>query len=351
VIVAHALGGVKDLPVPGELFLYGGAAVLGLSFIALGALWHEGRLEEAAEGRPLPAWAQRILLAPALRIVLGALGTFVYVVVVIAAFAGVNAIDQNLAPTVVWVLFWLGLVWVTIFFGNVWAVISPFRAVADAVAWLTRSLRWEPFVYPERLGCWPAAVLLFAFTAMELVYPRPAEPRSLAGAIVIYSTFTWCGMLLFGRRAWLENGEAFNVYFGLFGRIAPSAVREEAGRREVIVRPPLAGLATFRARPGSLAFVAVMLGSVGFDSITRTSACRTSRPRTWRRSRRARSCNWCSSRASFSSSPVPSWPRCGSRASATSSSPARTRHSRRTSSAASFRSRSCIRSRTTSRSS
>jgi hypothetical protein len=271
-IVAHALGGIRDLPVPGEFFLYGGAAVLGLSFIALGALWHQPRLEEAAEGRPLAAWAQRVLLSQALRIVLGAFGTFVYVAVVIAAFAGRDSIDQNLAPTVVWVLFWLGFVWVSIFVGNVWSVLSPFRAVADAFAWLTRSLRWHPFEYPERLGCWPAALLLFAFTAMELVYPMPAEPRSLGAAIVIYSTFTWCGMLLFGRRAWLENGEAFNVYFGFFGRIAPFAVGEEDGRREVIVRPPLTGLSTFRTRPGSLAFVAVMLGSVGFDSITRTSA-------------------------------------------------------------------------------
>jgi hypothetical protein len=272
-IVAHALGGIRDLPVPGELFLYGGAAVLGLSFIALGALWHQPQLEEAAEGRPLPERAQQILLSRALRIALGAFGTFAYVAVVIAAFAGIDSIDQNLAPTVVWVLFWLGFVWVSIFFGNVWAVLSPFRAVADAVAWRTRGLPpWQPFAYPARLGRWPAALLLFAFTAMELVYPTPAEPRSLGGAIVIYSTITWCGMLLFGRRAWLENGEAFNVYFGLFGRIAPFAVREEDGRREVVVRPFLSGLSTFRAGAGSLAFVAVMLGSVAFDSITRTSA-------------------------------------------------------------------------------
>lgn len=270
-IVAHALGGIKDLPVPGELFLYGGAAVLGLSFIALGALWTEPHLEEAEEGRPLPPWAQRLLLSRALRIVAGALGTALFVIVVIAGFAGSDTIDQNLAPTVVWVLFWLGLVWVSIFLGNVWAVLSPFRAVADAVAWLARPPRWQPFEYPARLGRWPAAILLFAFTAMELVYPTPAEPRSLGGAIVVYSTITWCGMLLFGRRAWLENGEAFNVYFGFFGRLAPLTVHEQEGRRQVVVRPPLAGLSTFRAGPGSLAFVAVMLGSVGFDSLTRTS--------------------------------------------------------------------------------
>ena len=32
---------------------------------------------------------------------------------------------------------------------------------------------------------------------------------------------------------WLEGGEAFNVHFGLLARIAPFAVREADGKREV----------------------------------------------------------------------------------------------------------------------
>ena len=58
-------------------------------------------------------------------------------------------------------------------FGNVWTVLSPWRAAADAVAWVSErtGLRWEtPFAYPERWGRWPGAGLLLAFAALELAY-------------------------------------------------------------------------------------------------------------------------------------------------------------------------------------
>ena len=52
-----------------------------------------------------------------------------------------------------------------------------------------------------------------------------------------------------------------------YARLAPFAVRD--GR--VVARMPLSGLTRRDARPGTLAVVAVMLGSVGFDGLSRTS--------------------------------------------------------------------------------
>jgi hypothetical protein len=75
------------------------------------------------------------------------------------------------------------------------------------------------------------------------------------------------GMLAFGRNAWLANGEAFASYFGLYARMAPFA----AGDGRVVVRRPLARLARPDPRPGTVAFVAVMLGSVLFDGFSRTT--------------------------------------------------------------------------------
>jgi hypothetical protein len=176
---------------------------------------------------------------------------------------------ENIAPTFIWVVFWVGLVPFVVLFGNLWAVLSPFRAIADAVAWTAGRLdvHWRTEPYPEWLGRWPAVVLLLAFVSMELAYENPSDPRALALAIYLYAAITWLGMITFGRRAWLEGGEAFHVYFGLLGRIAPFAVVD--GR--VVLRPPLSGLTTVTVVPGTLAFVAVMLGSVGFDSVSRTS--------------------------------------------------------------------------------
>ena len=268
-IVAHGIGGIRDLPVPGWLFLYAGSIVLVASFVALGALWQEPVLERAAAGRPLSAAWQRVLLSPALRIVLGTASAAIFLVVAAAALVGDEHVLENIAPTFVFVVFWVGLVPFVILFGNLWSVLSPFRAIADAAAWTAPRLgiHWRPEPYPERLGRWPAVVLLLAFVSLELVYENPSDPRALALAIYLYAAITWLGMLAFGRRAWLEGGEAFNVYFGLLGRIAPFGVVD--GR--VVRRAPLSGLTTVPIVPGTLAFVAVMLGSVGFDSVSRTS--------------------------------------------------------------------------------
>jgi hypothetical protein len=253
---------------------YGASLALILSFVALGVLWRRPVLEGRDGGRPLPSRPQGLLLWPGWRVILGAVSVGLLVVIWLAALLGEPDAGDNLAPTFVWVIFWLGLVPLVVVFGNLWSILSPWRAAADAVAWAWSKggRSWEPAAaYPERLGRWPAAVLLFAFATLELAYPRAAEPRTLALAIVVYSWVTWAGMLLFGRRTWVEHGEAFHVYFGLLSLISPFAVREREGRRQLVVRPPLAGLTERQETPGSIAFVAVMLGSVAFDGFSRAN--------------------------------------------------------------------------------
>jgi hypothetical protein len=259
VVVAHGLGQIRDLPIPGFFFLYGGGAILLLSFAALGALWLDPVLERERDVA-LPTGFQHVLLSRVLRGVLRGATLALAVLVVVAAFDGTRDDDMNLAPLAVWVILWLALVPVTLLLGNVWSAVSPLRALGP----LARRPRLP---YPERLGRWPAAVLLFAFVALELVYPKPSDPRTLGAAMLVYATVTLGGMVVFSADAWLPNGEAFEVYFGFFARLAPFAVRE--GR--IVVRPPLVGVARFRAGPGDIAFVSVMLGGVVFDSITRTS--------------------------------------------------------------------------------
>lgn len=272
--LAHGIGQIQDLPVPRWLFFYAASLTLILSFVALGVLWKEPRLTAREAGRPLGESWQRFLLWPGWRILLGAFSAGLLLVVWLAALVGRPDAGENIAPVFVWVIFWLGLVPIVVIFGNVWTLLNPWRAVADAIAWgwarLGRS--WEPAAaYPERVGRWPAAALLLAFATLELAWPRSAEPRTLALAIVVYSWVTWAGMLIYGRRPWLENGEAFSVYFELLSRISPFTVRAEDGRRQVVVRPPLAGLASGDSHHGTVAFVAVMLGSVAFDGLSRAT--------------------------------------------------------------------------------
>lgn len=272
--LAHGIGQVQDLPIPRWLFYYAASLTLILSFVALGILWREPRLAGREHGRALSEGWQRLLLWRGWRVILGGISVGLLVVVWLAALVGKPDAGDNVAPVFVWVIFWLGLVPIVVLFGNLWSLLNPWRAAADAVSWAWRRLgrSWDPSTeYPAWLGRWPAAALLLAFATLELAWPRSAEPRTLALAIVIYSWITWAGMLIYGRRQWLDNGEAFAIYFGLLSRISPFAVRETDGRRRVVVRAPLSGLALGDTHRGTVAFVSVMLGSVAFDGLTRST--------------------------------------------------------------------------------
>jgi hypothetical protein len=267
-LVAHGIGGVRDLPVPTWLFFWGGAIVLVVSFIALGTLWRQPQLAAHAAGRPMRETLSRVLLGP-VRVAAQVLSVALFGLVLAAALAGSSDPFRNLAPTWIYVIFWLGLPVLSVLFGNVWRALSPWRALADAFVWVWEAGGREArplATYPERLGRWPGAVALFAFAALELTYADPSSPRALALAVALYSYVALFGMAAFGRAAWSGRGEGFAVLFGLFARIAPLTV----GEGRVRLRLPVTGLAGAEHVPGTVAFVAVMLGSVGFDGFSRT---------------------------------------------------------------------------------
>jgi hypothetical protein len=271
--LGHGIAGVRDLPVPEWLFLYGAGVVLVVSFVALGVLWRRPLLEEHADGRPLPLALQRVVFSPVLRILLGGVSFFLLLLVSAACFFGTSASASNIGPTFVYVAFWLGLVPLVVVLGDIWPALNPWKAAADGIAWISERTggQSQPLArYPERLGRWPAAVLLLLFATLELAYYEPANPRALGLAILIYSVVVWIGTTAFGREAWFANGDAFTVYFGILATLAPFAARTGAdGRREIVIRWPLTGATGLDPRPGTIAVVAVMLGSVGFDGLSR----------------------------------------------------------------------------------
>lgn len=269
---AHGLGGITDLPVPGWLFLVGGATVLIVSFVALGALWTEPKLVGPPWVR-LPAWVGAIAFSQILLLITRTLSLLGFVVVWAAAAFGSEHVVLNIAPTFIYVIFWVGVPVVTVLFGNVWRLLDPWRATADLVAFGGRLVGVEPRrrAYPEEIGVWPAVALLFAFVTLELIYEDPADPRVLAIAIAIYSAGTWLGMACFGREAWTRNGDGFALYFNLLSRIALFGVESRNHERRLVIRRPFSGLTFVDRRRGIVAFVAVMLGSVAFDGFSRSS--------------------------------------------------------------------------------
>jgi hypothetical protein len=261
-LIAHGLVNRSDLPIPEWLFGWAAALVLIVSFAGLAALWPEPKLR--SEGwRPL-RWT-RFLVGRPVEIVCGALGVFLLGLVVYAGLRGTQSPSANFAPTFVYVVFWVGLVPVSAIFGDVFSAFNPWRAMGRAVAWVAQTAARgslpAPLEYPERLGRWPAAAGIFSFAMLELVFGDVGNPRRVAIAVLIYTVLTFIAMALYGVEAWTRRGEAFSVYFNLFSRISPITRRG----RELGLRKPLSALASLEPAPGTVAFVAVMIGTVTFD--------------------------------------------------------------------------------------
>jgi hypothetical protein len=259
--LAHGLVGRTDLPIPSWLFGWAAAMVLVVSFVALGALWRQPRLQEAG-GRPLlriPGWVD---------VVCGAVGVAIFAVVVYAGLAGTGDTEQNLAPVFVYVLFWVGLVVISALFGDVFRAFNPWRALGRAAGWAVGRMRGQAArtrrPYPERLGCWPAVAGLIGFAWLELAYTDKADPRVVGWLALAYAAVQLAGMARYGVEAWSTRGDAFGVYFGLFARLAPLERRDGVLR----LRTPLAGAPRFGAVPGAVALLCVAIGTTTFDGFS-----------------------------------------------------------------------------------
>ncbi len=261
--VAHGIAGRSDLPIPEWLFGWAAAVVLVVSFVALAVLWPEPKLARAGF-KPLPRLS-RVVRSRPVDLLCGLVGVALLALVLYAGFEGTQSPRANFATVFVYVVFWLGLVGVAVLFGNVYRAFNPWRALGRAVSWIARTAARgalpAPLSYPERLGHWPAAAGIFLFAALELVASDGDAPQTVAIAALVYSVIQFVGMALYGVEEWSERGDGFAVYFGLFARISPWSTRGGV----VGLRPPLASLADFQPIAGTVALLAVMIGSVTFD--------------------------------------------------------------------------------------
>ncbi|HVF12462.1 MAG TPA: hypothetical protein VNA87_05180 [Actinomycetota bacterium] len=292
IVLAHGLGGRSDLPVPLWMALYGGAAALIISFLALGILWAEPRLRGSSAGFPLPRVFRQVADSRVSRGVLRGFGVLGFLLVVVTLVAGDQSVVDNPAPTWFYVWFWVGLVPASLAFGPVWKLLNPLRALAAALS-LTNGDEDLPFeeedldedevadeekesqgarvsdqqpAYPSRLGYTPAGIWLLAFLWLELVFDRGSEPLVIAIFILAYSAFNVAGGIRYGQ-PWFDHADGFEVYSTLISKLSPFGRRSDG---TLVVRNPLNGLDAIEPRKGLVFFVCVVLGSTAFDGLTRT---------------------------------------------------------------------------------
>jgi hypothetical protein len=256
-VIAHGIVGRADLPIPETMFGLAAAAVLVLSFAALATLWSRPRLQEYPERRlvPLPA---------AVDVVLGTAGVLLFLLTVYAGLAGTDAQRDNLAPTMVYVVFWVGIPIAALLVGDVWRLLSPWRAIGRGAGRLAQRAGGdmpEPMRYPERLGRWPAAIGLLGFGICELCWGAARDPLPLAIIMLAYTVVMLVGMSLYGVEAWSRNADAFGLYFGLFASLSCFLRRNGA----LHARPPFVGAGRLAPLRGTTALLVVGIGVTAFD--------------------------------------------------------------------------------------
>lgn len=259
--LAHGIGGAKDLPISPELAIAGATAALVVSFTVLAIAWRTPRYDAATSGRPAPGWIAVMVDSTWWRALWRTVGFLLFLYTAMAAVFGKDlVINPVLGIFYVW--WWVGLVPLSLLLGPVWKAISPGRTITLAIAKVAGGDPERGLVrYPERLGHWPAALGLFAFVWMELVYPYSTEIGPVRLWCGAYVAVMLVGGAVFGN-TFFERADPFEVYSTLVSRMSVWGRRGDL----LVVRSPLANLDTTPVRPGLLAVMAVLFGSTAFDS-------------------------------------------------------------------------------------
>jgi hypothetical protein len=268
---AHAWGNSYSLPIPFEMYAYGAAAALVISFVligyfatAAGATGGDGgtsylRTEDTAAE----------VGASRLQAVAKGISVLALVLTMVAGLFGNPSPFANFSMTFFWVIFVLGFAYLTALIGDLYSSINPWGALCD---WVGR--RWpRAFTarrsWPRWAGYWPAVVLYGVFLWIELF--GHSGPRFLALALLAYTAITMLGAAIYGQRVWLRYGEFFGVFLRLIARMSPFERVIVNDKARLRLRRPFEALIHSPVQHGSLAlFILFMLSSTAFDGAHET---------------------------------------------------------------------------------
>lgn len=252
----HSFYDRYDLPIPLAYFLWGAALTVALTFVLLLGLPLKTSSSPRTRGAMLggdtwiPAFA-----GMAVRI----LSFSLFALTITAALFGTANPLMNLAPSLVWVTWWVGLALLVAFVGNFWPWLDPWRTLHDFLAWAFK-LKSPAVQLPAWLGLWPATVLLLLWCWLEVVYPIALVPYNLGIFLLAWTAASLTGMWLFGARVWHSQFDFFSVYFVNIARRS----RSESAQDTLL---GAAGYPHTAASYSYVGFVLAMLSSVIFDGL------------------------------------------------------------------------------------
>jgi len=256
----HGIGGRQDLPLPFEvvspapppLSLPLPRAQPGLASTA----------RPAGSGLLFGEMVTRIVDSAGLRSTVRAVGLSVALFMGMALLFGK---DLLINPIFIYVWVWVGLVPISLLFGPVWRTLNPFRTVhLLGCGLIGTNPNHGVAKLPAQVGGWPAAIGLFAFVWLELVALKRVTIPILLLWLTLYAVIMLFSSVQFGRR-WFGAADPFEAYALTMAKMSPWG-RGDGG--QILLRSPLANVATLRAKPGMVVFLTVLIGSTGYDGFS-----------------------------------------------------------------------------------
>ena len=113
--------------------------------------------------------AQRVSLATSL------CATILFLILVFIGFRGPTDPQNNLLPLTIWTVWWIGVFVVQGMVFDVWKWVNPWTGFLNVL-----NLGENPIVrIPEKLGAWPAVVILVFFNCFYLQISPQVTPKGL----------------------------------------------------------------------------------------------------------------------------------------------------------------------------
>ena len=183
--------------------------------------------------------------------------------VISAGVFGTQSAPDNIAPTAIWIMFWVGVSFTSVLIGNFWRVINPLSSIYYLLFRHSKVNSLQDSEPPA----WATVFLFAAFMYAEHLWPSADVPRSIALLALAYIIFCLGAMHKFGPANWLSNAEIFSMTFSIFGRF--SAVRfslSDDNKVKVYLRPPAIGLlGTLPSKSNLSLLIIMLLAGVTFD--------------------------------------------------------------------------------------
>ncbi len=183
-VFAHGFGERYDLPLPLGFFAVGGAAAVVLSFVLIGLFVRGERREFSYPRFNLCRFspARTVFSGPFL-LPIKVLSVFLFFLVIATGLFGDQRPVDNLAPTFVWVIWWVGMGFTVAMLGNLWVLLNPWKIVYGWLEGLYRQFWPDQEMtlgvdYPSKWGLWPAVALFLCLPGWKAPSPKAPSPRA-----------------------------------------------------------------------------------------------------------------------------------------------------------------------------